>query len=109
MEWGYQLRRHLRSAVVPALCVLAIAYFGYHGIEGERGLVAYARLVEDVQRAEALWREAAKTRQRLEARVSLLHPEHIDADMLDERARQVLGVAHPDDVIVYPEEQRPHR
>ena len=104
MDALHRLRRHAKSGILPAGCVLVIAYFGYHLVEGERGLSAYARLGHDLVRVEAQYREVKAVRERLEARVDLLHPSHIDADMLDERARIVLGVAHPDEVIIYPGE-----
>ena len=40
-------------------------------------------------------------RERLRRRVELLHPEHLDPDMLDERARETLGLMHPDEVVVF--------
>ncbi len=101
MDLTHRLRRHLRSGLVPSLMVLWIAYFGYHVVQGDRGLAAYARLEQDLIRVQAQHREALAVREKLEARVALLHPAHIDADMLDERARIVLGVAHPDEVLIY--------
>jgi len=99
----HRLRRHLKSGILPTGCVLVIAYFGYHLVEGERGLSAYARLSQDLVRVEAQYRDAHIERERLEQRVALLHPDHIDADMLDERARLTLGIAHPDEVVIYPD------
>ncbi|MEQ9638835.1 MAG: septum formation initiator family protein [Alphaproteobacteria bacterium] len=103
MDLSHRLRRYLRSGLLPAGLVLWIAYFGYHVVQGDSGLAAFARLEQDLVRVQAQHREALAVRQKLEARVALLHPEHIDADMLDERARVVLGVAHPDEVLVYAE------
>ena len=37
---------------------------------------------------------------RLERDVALLRPESLDPDMLDERARAILNLAHPDDLIM---------
>ena len=37
----------------------------------------------------------------MERRTSLLWPDNLDPDMLSERARAVLGLAHPDDVVIY--------
>jgi cell division protein FtsB len=36
----------------------------------------------------------------LELAVSLLRVESLDPDMLDERARHILGLAHPDEFII---------
>ena len=47
-------------------------------------------------------------REALEHRVSLLHPQTLDADMLDEMARRVLGLGRPDEIIILTErEQNP--
>ena len=92
----------MKSGILPTGCVLVIAYFGYHLVQGENGLSAYARLSQDLVRVEAQYRTAVAERERLEKRVALLHPSHIDADLLEERAREVLGVAHRDDVIIHP-------
>jgi cell division protein FtsB len=41
-----------------------------------------------------------EVRERLERDVSLLRPESLDPDMLDERARAILNLAHSDDLIM---------
>jgi hypothetical protein len=41
-----------------------------------------------------------EVKQRLERDVSLLRPESLDPDMLDERARAILNLAHSDDLIM---------
>ena len=37
----------------------------------------------------------------LSRRVLLLRPEFLDRDMLDEQARHNLGLAHPDDLVIF--------
>ncbi len=94
------LRRGAKFAVLPVLAVTCIAYFGYHAVEGDRGLVAWLRLGQQVQKIEAQI-EVNKTEiERLERRVALLKPKGLDRDMLDERARAVLGLAHPDEITI---------
>ncbi|MEM1289334.1 MAG: septum formation initiator family protein [Pseudomonadota bacterium] len=67
-------------------------YFAYHAFHGNHGLIAHAELelaVENlVEREEAL--RARKTA--LEARVAALSAGSLDGDLLDERARHVLGL-----------------
>ena len=41
-----------------------------------------------------------EVRERLERDVSLLRPESLDPDMLDERARAILNLAHKDDLVM---------
>jgi cell division protein FtsB len=41
-----------------------------------------------------------EVKDRLERDVVLLRPESLDPDMLDERARAILNLAHPDDLVM---------
>ena len=45
--------------------------------------------------------ESNAARDILARRVELLRPENLDRDMLDEQARQILGLAHSDDLVIY--------
>ncbi len=95
-----EIRRRSRGAVVPVLCAGMIGYFGYHMVEGDRGLKAYARLSAEITRAQGALGTVGEERQRLERRVTLLRSSSLDLDMLDEQARRVLGVIGPNDVVV---------
>jgi len=94
-----ELSRRLRHCVLPLLCVATIAYIGYHAVQGDRGLAAWRQLSQRIDWVEAELHAARMARERLEHRVSLLRPDGLDRDMLDERARLVLGLAHPDEII----------
>ncbi len=100
MDFWYEIRRRLRHAAVPFLAACAAAYFGYHVVEGERGLLAWLRVSQEIERAEADAAVRGVEVARLEGMVALLRPEALDPDMLDERSRVVLGLAHPDEIIV---------
>ena len=78
----------------------AVAYFGFHFVHGERGLIAWLRLNQQIEVTQARLQIASAERQRLEHRIDLLGPERLDTDLLDERSRAVLGLAHPDDIVV---------
>jgi len=69
--------------------------------EGERGVIAYLRLSANLERTEMALQDSNEIRQALSRRVDLLRPENLDRDMLDELARQTLGLAHPDDIVIY--------
>jgi len=101
MDSLYELRRRARGLVVPTLCILAAAYFGYHAVQGERGLIAYIQYSLEVQRVEAELALIRAEREQLGHKVALLHPDHVDPDMLDEQLRRILGLAHPDELIVF--------
>ena len=77
-----------------------MAYFGYHAVQGDRGLIAWWNLRFELERVDAELTAVSADKQRREHRVKLLRPESLDRDMLEERARIMLGAVHPDDLIV---------
>ena len=99
MNPTHDFARRLRQCVLPLLCVATIGYIGYHAVQGDRGLAAWRQLSQQIDRTSAELQDARATRMELEHRVSLLRSDGLDRDMLDERARVVLGLAHPDELI----------
>ena len=97
----HQLRTRARGYFWPTLCTLAAIYFGYHAVQGERGFIAYSHNATEIKRVEAELALIRAERERLEARAALLHPNHVEPDMLDEQVRRILGLAHPDELIVF--------
>lgn len=77
-----------------------IVYFGFHAFTGDRGILTSnqrdATLV-------AKTRELALVRvqrQDLEMRARLLRDSSLSADLLEERARSLLGFADPRDYVI---------
>lgn len=95
-----ELRRRARYVVVPFLGISLMGYFAYHLVQGERGLLAWLRLTQQVREAKANLDAIDGQRQALDRRVGLLRPEHLDRDMLDERARATLNLAAPDEIVI---------
>lgn len=96
----HEIRRHSLAAVIPVICFAAIGYFAYHAMEGEHGINAYTRLVLQIQETKAALAEVTAERRILERRVGLLQTEQLDADMLDEQGRRVLGLVQPGDLVI---------
>ena len=90
----------LRPYFPTAALALLIFYFGFHAFTGDQGLLS------SNQRSEALTaktRELAALRaqrQDLEVRARLLRDTSLSADLLEERARSLLGFADPRDYVV---------
>jgi cell division protein FtsB len=86
----------------------AITYFGWHAYHGNSGI--YAR--EQVEaRVAALEQELASVRAErlgMQRRVQLLRAESLDPDLLEERAREMLSLAHPNDVVVFQRAAEPN-
>ena len=90
----------LRSYLPTAALALLIAYFAIHAFTGEQGLLS------SNQRDEALLakrRELATPRaplEDLETRAYMLRDTSLSADLLEERARSLLGFADPKDYVI---------
>jgi cell division protein FtsB len=96
-----EIRRRLRLIIGPVLGITLCAYFAYHLVQGERGLLAWMRLNQQVREARVTLATVEAERQTLERRVDLLRPEHLDRDMLDERARSQLNLIGPNDIVIF--------
>ncbi|MCA0301105.1 MAG: septum formation initiator family protein [Proteobacteria bacterium] len=90
-----------RQILAPIIFATVFGYFGYHLVNGERGLLAMVNLQREVLIAEQNLAEAETTRKIWERRVSALRNQSLDADMLDERARVLLNFARKDDVVIF--------
>ncbi len=95
-----EIRGRFRQAIAPILGSILVAYFSYHMIQGNHGLIAYVSLQAKVAQAEARSARISAERLVLEKRVALLRPDNLDPDMLEERARTVLDFVHPDEIVI---------
>ena len=100
MSLTHQIRRRARHAVVPLICTSVLGYFGYHAVQGDRGMSAWVNLGQKIKQVEAQIAVNNMDLTRMEHRVVLLRSSGLSRDMLDERSRQVLGLAHPDELII---------
>jgi cell division protein FtsB len=93
-------RRFLAPLAFYALAGCAVAYFVYHAHHGARGLETKQELKTQIAEAEVEYARLKTERREWEDRVALMRREEVDRDLLDERARTVLGRAHRNDVII---------
>src|SRR5476651_1708415 len=98
-------RQHMllrpRQILAPIIFATVFGYFGYHLVNGDRGLLAMAHLQREVLLADQNLAEAETTRKIWELRVAALRNQSLDPDMIDERARILLNYARKDDVILF--------
>jgi len=69
-------------------------------LHGDRGLIALHHLTQTIEITKLTHANNSKARKALAQRVSLLYPENLDPDMLEERARVMLNYGYADDIIV---------
>lgn len=89
-----------RAFLFPLLACSVGGYFVYHVQIGDHGLNARADLERRTQVLQGELAGLEEVKQRLERDVALLRPESLDPDMLDERARAILNLAHPNDLVL---------
>lgn len=94
------IRRRARHVVGPFLGAAALVYFGYHTIQGERGLLAWWSLRHEIREAEAHLARVEEQKLTLERRTQLLRPDSLDRDMLEERARLMLNLGRDSELTV---------
>ncbi len=95
-----ELRARGRYVIGPLVGILATAYFGFHAIQGDRGLLAWWRLRAEVAEARTRDTDVAERHRVLEHRVYLLGSHHLDPDLLEERARAMLGYGRANDIVI---------
>ena len=98
-----------RFFMVPLMGAALMVYFAYHIIQGDRGLIAWWNLRYEIEKTNADLAQVSAEKLRMERRVALLRPDSLDRDMLEERARVMLGFVHPDDRIVPEPKKKPAR
>jgi cell division protein FtsB len=100
MKLVAELRSRARHIVGPIIGSSLIVYIAYNTVEGDRGLIAYWQLTKQVEQAETIKTSLDEKRHAFENRVRLMNPSSLDADMLEERARFLLGYSRADEWVV---------
>lgn len=83
-----------------ALLLALIAYLGVQALTGQRGLLSGAERDALLDRRETQLASILEERRDLEVRARYLRTDSLSRDLLEERARAVLGFADPRDYVV---------
>ncbi|HEY9234753.1 MULTISPECIES: FtsB family cell division protein [Phenylobacterium] len=90
----------LRTYLPTAALAFLIVYFGFHAFTGDRGLLSSKQRDATLAAKSQELAHLRAQRQDLEARARLLRDTSLSADLLEERARSLLGFAHPNDYVI---------
>lgn len=96
-------RVNWRQIVIPAAYILlvgVIAIFAHSGLQGEHGLAAYRATGEEERRLLAELAEIRAEREQLQNKVQRMSDDYLDLDLLDERARAVLGALRVGEIVI---------
>ena len=95
-----RLRGVLTALGLYVVAAALIGYFWFHAFSGQRGLHAKHEIDQQLQELTAELDRLKVEKGQWERKVALLRSDGIDPDMLDERARALLNVAHPNEVVM---------
>lgn len=93
-------RMRLIDAAVAILVIAAAARFGLGALQGGSGLGVALAAETELARKEAELAALRSERARLENLTLRLSDSHLDLDLLDERARDLLGRARADEIVI---------
>jgi len=83
-----------------AILLLLVVYLGVQALTGQRGLLSGHERDSLMVRREAQLAGILEQRRDLEVRVRYLRTDSLSRDLLEERARAVLGFADPRDYVI---------
>jgi cell division protein FtsB len=84
-----------------------LAYFAWHAMHGQRGLLAWVDLNREIEASRAELGRLQSEREALERRVDGLRRDALDPDLLEEELRKLGYVAEGEVVILAPERVDP--
>ena len=95
-----ELRRRVRHALPPLVWLVLTFYFGWHAVNGERGLRRMFELKQEISVARQVAEEISLRRTEMERKVQMLSSQSIDVDMLEESARSLLNMGQDGDYVI---------
>ncbi len=99
LGWLLTARRSLRGRWPAVLATAVLAYFGYHALHGERGLLAWVDKSRDLEAARQELELVRAERAELDRDVRAFQEDRLDRDLLEEELRK-LGYVYPNEVII---------
>ncbi len=86
------------DAVFSFAILAGLANFGWHAFQGDRGVLALLQIEAEAQALSAELDDLRTERARMENLTARLSERMLDRDLLDERARAMLGHMRADEV-----------
>jgi cell division protein FtsB len=94
-----RLKSFLTGLALYTMAAALVGYFGVNAYTGKYGLNARLELDQEIIGLTSELARLKRERADNEHRISLLRPDRLDPDTLDERARYQLDYANPHDLI----------
>ena len=84
--------------VIAIICILV--YLVFHTIYGNRGILSYFKLKEEVKEMSTILDQKKIKRLNLEQQVKNLLSDKIDKDLIDEKAKKFLFLSNKNEEII---------
>jgi cell division protein FtsB len=97
---GIAVLARLRPYLPTAALAFLILYFLFHAFTGDQGLLTSGQRNETLVAKSHELAALRVQRQDLEVRAHLLRDNSLSRDLLEERARSLLGFADPKDYVI---------
>ncbi len=98
------IRKRARRVLIPlmlySVSAAVAAYFVHHAHSGARGIEAQQKYEAQVAELSKELEVLKTERTDWERRIALLRSDQIDRDLLEERARVMLGRVHRNDLVI---------
>jgi cell division protein FtsB len=94
------IKRRVKAAAMPAFLLTLTGIFAWQATQGAHGLIMREQRKAQLAQAEANLAAARTERDIWERKVAGLTPSHLDKDALDQRARELLNLADPTEIVV---------
>ena len=94
------MTERMKPYSLSAFLLLLVVYLGVQALTGQRGLLSGSARDELLHQRQSQLAELTAVRADLEVRVRYMRTGSLSRDLLEERARAVLGFADPRDYVV---------
>jgi cell division protein FtsB len=98
MRQTLNIKDRLKNMMGPFVGVLIFFYFCVFIFQSVQ---AQEKIERSLVGLQTDLKTVSLQKSKIEHQVSLLKSQNLDSDYLDERSRETLGLAHPDEVILY--------
>lgn len=88
------------NKMTTIIIFLIACYFIYHTITGQRGILAMIELNAELDKYKQELETAKFERMMIEHKVKLMSSESLDLDLVEQQARQILGMADPRENVI---------
>jgi len=98
------VKKHNISKILFVACFVglaAISYFVFFMIFGDKGLVKFFALKQQIENKEINKQELSAKMQEKKNLVKGMSLDSLDLDLVDEQSRKVLGYAGKNEVVIY--------